>query len=94
MKENRALVRWGALCALVSGLAMIAPLVFYFFVQLKQVVNASLICIAHEFFRHHLRHGHCIRKIEWFLELKPSRLFVFTHPDRVRQLHLHTPSPL
>jgi hypothetical protein len=32
MKENRALVRWGATCALVSGLVMIAPLVFYFYV--------------------------------------------------------------
>jgi hypothetical protein len=32
MKENRVLVGWGAICALVSGLAMIAPLIFYFFV--------------------------------------------------------------
>ena len=32
MKENRLLVGWGALCALGSGLAMIAPLIFYFFV--------------------------------------------------------------
>ena len=32
MKENRVLVGWGSICALVSGLAMIAPLIFYFFV--------------------------------------------------------------
>lgn len=32
MKENRALVHWGALCALGSGLAMIAPLILNFFV--------------------------------------------------------------
>jgi hypothetical protein len=36
-KENKVNVhrvqeRWGAICALVSGVAMIAPLVFYFFV--------------------------------------------------------------
>ena len=26
------MIRWGALCALVSGLAMVVPLAFYFFV--------------------------------------------------------------
>ena len=32
MKENRELVGWGVVCAWAAGLAMIAPLVFYFYV--------------------------------------------------------------
>ena len=32
MKENRELVGWGVVCTWASGLAMIAPLVFYFYV--------------------------------------------------------------
>jgi hypothetical protein len=30
VKENRTLIRWGALCALLAGLALLAPLVLYF----------------------------------------------------------------
>ena len=32
MQGERGLIRWGGLCALVSGLTMMVPLVFYFFV--------------------------------------------------------------
>ena len=31
MQENGTLNRWGALCALASGLTLIAPLIFTFF---------------------------------------------------------------
>jgi len=94
MKENRALVGWGAVCAFVSGLVMIAPLIFYFFVLPAAGSSPTHAALPAQFLPWMAEHGRP-RALLWWIVAAAFGVMLLGVPMglRARSAELEDPAP-